>query len=281
VAAPDYDGVLKDLFQKDPSTILKDLAAGAAIQEVLSGDFQEMQQRRADLVLRLADQSILNIEFQSENHKDVPYRVGIYGLMMGQRYRVPVRQVVLYVGQKRLSMEDSLDIGSVQVRYRLVDIRAFQAEDLLRSGKPGDLALAVLASGGTEKLAEIVRCAAQLAPPARNRALTQLTLLSGLRRLSGKFRMEVRRMGLMIDLRENVILREWYDEAVAKGRSEGRTEGVTEGSSRVVRELLQAKFGPLPAAVQQLLARASTSDVERWAIRILKADTLDAVFADE
>jgi len=281
VAAPDYDGVLKDLFQKDPSTILKELAGGAAIEEVLSGDFQEMQQRRADLVLRLEDKSILNIEFQSENYRDMPYRAGIYALMAGQRYRVPVRQVVLYVGQKRLSMEDILDIGSVQVRYRLVDIRSFQAEDLLRSGKPGDLALAVLASGGTERLAEIVRCAAQLNPVERNRALTQITLLCGLRRLSGKFRMEVRRMGMAIDLRENVILREFYEEALAKGRSEGRTEGLAEGSARVVRDLLQSKFGPLPATVQQLLARASMSDVERWATRILKADTLDAVFADE
>jgi predicted transposase YdaD len=149
------------------------------------------------------------------------------------------------------------------------------------SGKPGDLALAVLASGGTERLAEIVRCAAQLNPVERNRALTQITLLCGLRRLSGKFRMEVRRMGMAIDLRENVILREFYEEALAKGRSEGRTEGLAEGSARVVRDLLQSKFGPLPTAVQQLLARASISDVERWATRILKADTLDAVFADE
>jgi len=84
-------------------------------------------------------------------------------------------------------------------------------------------------------------------------------------------------MGMAIDLRENVILREFYEEALAKGR----TEGLAEGSARVVRELLQSKFGPLPATVQQLLARASISEVERWATRILKADTLDAVFADE
>jgi len=32
--------------------------------------------------------------------------------------------------------------------------------------------------------------------------------------------------------------------------------------------------------LQQLLARASSSDVERWAKRMLKADTLDAVFAE-
>jgi hypothetical protein len=57
--------------------------------------------------------------------------------------------------------------------------------------------------------------------------------------------------------------------------------GRAEGYSSLVRKLLQAKFGRLPAAVQQRLARASTSDNERWAGRILKADTLDSVFADD
>jgi hypothetical protein len=42
-------------------------------------------------------------------------------------------------------MPDALDLGSLQVRYGVIDVREFDAEELMRSGGPGDLALAVLA----------------------------------------------------------------------------------------------------------------------------------------
>jgi hypothetical protein len=87
--------------------------------------------------------------------------------------------------------------------------------------------------------------------------------------------MKVKNMSSL--LKDHWLVRELYDEALTKGRSEGRSEGRVE----LLREILQDKFGPLPVAVQELVARGSSTDLDRWAKRALRVDTLDAVFAND
>jgi hypothetical protein len=108
----DYDGVLKDIFQIDRPTVWNRLTGGAAIVEVLIADFQEVRQRRADLVVRLDDESILNLEFQTVNDAQMPFRMGTYALMIGERYQRPVRQCVLYVGTSAHADERWIGSGS-------------------------------------------------------------------------------------------------------------------------------------------------------------------------
>ena len=90
-----YDLVVKDLFQRDHPSLLDRLTAGVAVREVLNVELARVEERRADLVYLLADETLLHIEFQSDNDKDMPYREGIYCLLLGQKYRRRVRQVVL------------------------------------------------------------------------------------------------------------------------------------------------------------------------------------------
>src|SRR2546427_1498437 len=146
-----YDLVVKDLFQRDHPSLLDQLTAGVAVRAVLSVELARVEERRADLVLLLADESISHIEFQSGNDKDIPFREGIYCLLLGQKYRRRVRQVVLYLGQAKMRVEDRVDLGETKVAYRLMDIREMDARTLMASGRPGDLALAMLASGGPEQ----------------------------------------------------------------------------------------------------------------------------------
>src|SRR5713226_240125 len=185
-----YDLVVKDLFQRDHPSLLDQLTAGVAVREILSVELARVEERRADLVLLLVDGTILHIEFQSVNDKDMPYREGIYCLLLGQKYRRRVRQVVLYVGQANMRMEDHVDLGETKSAYALMDIREMDARKLMASGRPGDLALAMLASGGPEQVLEIAKRASGLKGAERPRALSQLVLLSGVRRLTGRLRME-------------------------------------------------------------------------------------------
>jgi hypothetical protein len=58
-------------------------------------------------------------------------------------------------------------------------------------------------------------------------------------------------------------------------------EAGLKAEAKFFRRLLEIKFGPLPNSAQQLLNRASESDLERWGERMMKVDNLEAVFADE
>jgi len=258
---PYYAAVVKDLFQKDHPSLLDQLTGGVKIKAFLNVDLAKVLERRADLVLLLEDKTILHIEFQSANDKDMAYRAGIYCVLLGHKYRCRVRLVVLYIGQAKMRMAAGVDLGETKIAYGLLDIRTLEAEALMASGRPGDLALAMLANGGPERVVEIVRRTSELGGAERQRALAQMVLLCGLRRLTGRLTMELKSMGATIDIAKNEILRDM----------------MRDGQVQVVRMFLQAKFGELPQWADDRLARAKLSDIPRWIKKCAKADTLEGV----
>ncbi len=152
-----YDLVVKDLFQRDHPTLLNRLTAGVAVREILNVELARVEERRADLGLSLPNGALLHIEFQSGNDKDKPYRMGSYCMLLGQKYRRRVRQVVLYLGSAKMLMKDRVDLGETYAAYTLVDIRDVDARELMASGNHGDLALALLARGGSGLVVEIAK----------------------------------------------------------------------------------------------------------------------------
>ncbi len=256
-----YDAVVKDLFQKDHPSLLDQLTGGLKIRAFLNVDLAKVLERRADLVLLLEDETILHLEFQSTNDNDMAYRAGIYCLLLGHRYRCRVRQVVLYTGQAKMRMPDRVDLGDTRIAYRLIDIRTLESEALISSGRPGDLALAMLANGGPERLGDIIHRAGQLRGSGRQRVLAQLVLLCGLRHLTGKLTMELKTMGATINIAKNEILHDL----------------VRDGQASVIRIMLEVKFGKLPKWVDERLSQAKLADVDRWARKFVTADSLEGV----
>ena len=95
-------------------------------------------------------------------------------------------------------------------------------------------------------------------------------------------------MGLAQQLRQEGRL-EGRQEGWCEGKQEGKQEGMLKGkqegrleeASRLVRRLLMLRFGGLPDWAEDRLRQASTTDLERWADRILEASSLETVFKDD
>ena len=72
---------------------------------------------------------------------------------------------------------------------------------------------------------------------------------------------------------------------IAKGRVEGQVEGIAkgrlEGESKLLKRLLERRFGALPAWVTEKLSNATEPVLEAWGEAVLTAPTLDAVFHTE
>ncbi len=257
-----YDLVVKELFERDHPTLLDELAGGLGVRQILNSELAVTLARRADLVFLLEDESILHLEFQSRNDKEMPYRAGIYCLLLAQKYRRRVRQAVIYLGQPTLKMENFLDLGQTKVSYSLIDIRELDALKLMASGNPGDLALAMLASGGPEQVVEIWKRAARLKGSARQRALSRIGLLSGLRRLDEGLIMELQAMGTTTDpFFKNAFVRHFTQAAL----------------TRMLRRQLKAKFHSVPKWADERLDAATSGQIERWSTKILRAETLEGV----
>jgi predicted transposase YdaD len=76
------------------------------------------------------------------------------------------------------------------------------------------------------------------------------------------------------------IAEQLTQEGRLEGRLEGRAEGRLEGRASVLQELLEDKFGPLSEEVTVRLQSATEEQASRWTKRILKADSVQAVFGE-
>ena len=150
----------------------------------------------------------------------------------------------------------------------MFDIRDIESETLLAGG-PGDWALALLAKGGPAKMRRILGLAMTLPTGPRDRVLTQIGALSGLRRLSEKFKMEVEKMGVYINIEENVFLKDIRDKGVAIGRVE------------TLRDQLEMKFGSLPAWAIERVMGGSGEEMRLWTRKVLTARSLPGVLGRE
>jgi predicted transposase YdaD len=63
-----------------------------------------------------------------------------------------------------------------------------------------------------------------------------------------------------------------------KGRAEGLREGRREGRQEVLRELLIGRFGALPQATEDRVAKATLSELKAWTKAVMNAPTLESVF---
>ena len=273
----DFDGALKELFQRDCPELLRRLTGGREVKKFLTVELPRVHARRVDLVLLLDDGSILHIELQSRKDAKMAYRMAEYWLLLTRLYGLRVRQVVLYVGQGRPPKAARLELDNFRFECPVVDIRQIDAEELIRSGNPGDLALAILAGGGTNRLAEILRKAAAQHGPEREELLARILILSGLRGIVGKVELELKHMSVLIDIRKNPVLMRWSRELFEEGKAEGIAEGKAEGKAEVLQEQLEIKFGPAPKWATYRLAHARPAQIERWTKRILTADSLEEV----
>ena len=179
-----FDGTVKEMLQRELPGLVGELTGGLRIREFLNVEFPRVLERRVDLLLLLEDESILHLEIQSVNDEEMHFRMATYYYLVKRIHpQRAIRQVVLYIGQDALAMPAGFEADGNRIAYSVIDIRDYDAAAMIASGRPGDLAIAILAGGGGGLVDEIVRRAARLEGPARERALAQLIILAGLRGL--------------------------------------------------------------------------------------------------
>lgn len=271
IARRHSDGPLKDILQRDPTILIRRLTRGREVVEFLNVELPAMQQRRVDLAMLLADGSILHVEFQSRNDPRMARRMAMYHLLLSERLERPLRQVVLYVGAARMCMPRELNVGLMRFRYELLDIRSIDVSEFLASGHPADCALAILAGNARERFDDIMRQIRRMPAEHLPRASAQLLLLSGLRKLSHRVKMEFRTMPIEIDISKNVMLQDILEQ--------GRAEGRAEGARLLLLRLLEKRFGAVPKAVRGRVASSSLEELETLNVKAASAASLNDVFA--
>jgi len=274
--AQEYDVVLKLLLQGSAKLVLAELA-GATIARWLNVELPEIVVRntRVDLLGETPGGTLIQIDLQSGSDNTMALRMAEYSLAIYRqqlRRRFP-RQIVLYVGEPPLNMEDTLVGPDLQFRYRLVDVRDLDGERLRQSPEMGDNVIAILTRlrDQREALHEILDKLSDLDTDAKEFYLRALLTLAGLRGLEETVEEEARKMPLLNEILENRVLGREFKR--------GLEEGVQQGELTMLRRLIEKRFGPMPQWAEERLAARSAAELEELGERVLTAKTIEELFA--
>lgn len=234
----------------------------------------QIRSRQTDLLFRLADGSILHLEFQTTRRSGDLIRFAAYHLAVFERYGRPVHTVVLY-GAGIRSAAHTLETGALTFRTENVFVGHLNGDAVLRRlhekaarGEPFtpadriDLILAPLMRH-RRPIAEVARDAALLTVylPQAQREMTVGALL-----------------GLSYpDIDDDVaiaILRELGMTALSQALE---ARGEIKGKRRALRAFLEARFGTLPVSVLQRIDAADEDQLDRFIVRAATIEKPEAL----
>jgi hypothetical protein len=108
--------------------------------------------------------------------------------------------------------------------------------------------------------------------------LNALIAVAGLRGLEEVIEREANKVPVIIDILENKVLGREYKRGLGEGLEKGLERGRKQANKALLSRLIEERFGPIPAAIDQRLRRASSEQLETWAVDLLKAKSLKQLF---
>ncbi len=128
--------------------------------EELPDDIQHTKERKPDVLKKVTDQYgetfVLHIEFQVEDEPEMVFRMAEYYIMLLRKYKLPVRQFVIYIGAGDPIMPDHLLSKPMSFRYQLIALSAVDYHLFLHSDNPEEKMLAILANLGNGDSGQVI-----------------------------------------------------------------------------------------------------------------------------
>ena len=275
-----YDSVLKSLLTDSQNSFLRHLI-GAGRGHWLNVELPRVTQHRVDLLFEVTRTlELILIELQSFNDPRLPVRMAEYALLVAQTYQRFPALYVLYVGSERLSMPSELVTPCLTCRFKIIDIRDWDAETLLQGKHPADAVLAVLGSHSErpETIRRILRRIAKMKVGERNIAYSKLLILAGMRNLAGEVQQEAKRMPIHYDIRDHEVIGPVIRQERAQALAEGEKAGRRQEAVSLLQRMLVARFGTLSTATTRRLAKLTLAELEDLAIRFVTAKNVNDLF---
>ncbi|MBO9573093.1 MAG: hypothetical protein J7497_12955, partial [Chitinophagaceae bacterium] len=173
---------------------------------------------------------ILHIEFQSTNDPRMRKRMAVYDHMLYLAHNMEVISIVIYIGEKKLTMKNDVSFNGNYYSFKLIDIRDMDPELFLNSDNPRETIFAILAGNNKEDrellIKKILIRLQQLLPGSESELRERIKELVDISNLRGKntqlqINKEVQKMPIVLDIRK--------DFRYQQGKSEGKSEGISTG----------------------------------------------------
>lgn len=246
----DYDKVLKEnLEELMPHLLHKVMGLDLPKLEDMKDKIQVTVEREMDGLKKVVHEQQpwldfgLHWEIQS-THEDMRARLLVYYALFFQKYGLPLKQIVVYIGNDppRKILENKLVLEGLRLEFVVVDLKNIPKEVFLYSDTPEELVLAILCDFGSDQPQQVIRQILQHLSkiigrvPRLKKYQKQLQVLSRLRKLEVPTKNEIATMPIHYDIETDGLYLEGLEKGIKKGIKKGVEKGVEQGIEQQRRE---------------------------------------------
>jgi predicted transposase/invertase (TIGR01784 family) len=204
--------------------------------EELASDFQRTREKKTDFLRKFKYENpdnnfVLHLEAQSKDDPDMLYRMEEYHSMIRRKYKLPVVQLVLYLGKGISKMHNFYSFRKNSFHYDIINIQEFSYKNFINTDKPEELILTILSDfedKSKEQIAELIFSRAKSIINETNQMgkfVNQIEILSKLRNLDDFIqRYILNTMALDLKIEDTFTFK--------RGKMEGKIEGEKRGEKR-------------------------------------------------
>jgi predicted transposase YdaD len=231
-----FDPILKEIFSEAIGKIYY-LATGKKIDKkvkVISAEIRLVKTFRPDILVE-ANGEIIQVEIQAQQDKSLPKRMFQYYYAISEKYKKEPTQIVLFVG-KGNPPPSEYKTPKLTLKYELLDMKKIDPDVFIKSKKPGEVIVGILAGKFKDKPKIIKKVKKRIVEILKNEEKI-IKYIDSISFLAGLFDIEikVKPMPIQVDIRKTFLYK-W-------GKEEGLEEGLKEGLKEGILGIIQAKFG--------------------------------------
>jgi len=242
-----FDLVLKEIFSRAGGKIIS-IATGEKIKEKLEDINREvklLKSLRPDMLFK-AGEKIFHIEIQAQQDKTLSKRMLLYSVGIEENFGKEPVQIVLFVG-KGNPPPSYFKSEFKTLKFRVVDWKKIDPDEFLKSDKPEEVVLGVLAGKYREKPEAFSKVVKRISEIVKNEK-ELLKYMNDINFLASLFdvKIKIKPMPIQIDIRKAPFYRWGREEGFKEGKKEGLREGELRGLIKGLKEAIllgiQLKF---------------------------------------
>jgi predicted transposase YdaD len=277
-----FDPILKEIFSKAAGKLIS-IATGEKIKGKLEDTTTEIElvkSLRPDMLLK-SKKKIFHVEIQAQQDKNLPKRMLIYSIGIEEKFQQKPIQIVLFVGKGNPPPSTFMDEFTIH-KFIVLDMKKIDPDEFLRSEKPEEVIIGILAGKFNEKPKIIEKVKERIVEIVKNEE-RMIKYIDSISFLAGLFDIEikVKPMPIQVDIRKTFLYkwgeREGEKRGIEKGFKEGEKKGKQEGLKEAILLGVQFKFGKSKVKeVKTLLEKVDDlNHLKKIKRKIIEAKTWD------
>ncbi|MFZ8805008.1 MAG: hypothetical protein ACO2PO_18805 [Candidatus Calescibacterium sp.] len=265
-----FDLILKEIISRAASKIIW-LATGRKVEGKLKMFPAEIRLAKSfytDILFEIGGE-MFQIEIQAQQDKTMPERMFKYYYAIVEKYKKEPTQIVLFVGRGKPPPSE-LKTPKLTLKYEVLDMKRIDPDVLIKSDKPEEIIVGVLAGKYREKPETFSKVVKRISDTVKNEKEV-IKYMNDINFLASLFdvKIKVKPMPIQIDIRKAPFYKWGKEEGLKEGKQEGLKEAILLG--------IQIKFGKSKTKeVKTLLEKVDDlNHLKKIKRRIIEAKTWD------